>query len=59
MKRYRKNRSNNVLKKLKENSELKRADVLTNFIKDEVERFSDAEVYTDDYDSEKRQGHWI
>ena len=38
MKRYRKNRSNNVLKKLKENSELKRADVLTNFIKDEVRK---------------------
>ena len=38
MKRYRKNRSNNVLEKLKENSELKRADVLTNFIKDEVRK---------------------
>ena len=44
MEEYKKNRSNNVLKTLKENSELKRVeiDVVTNFIKQEVESFSDA-----------------
>ena len=43
MEEYKKNRSN-VLKTLKENSELKRVEinVVTNFIKDEVESFSDA-----------------
>lgn len=45
-----KNQSNNGLKKIKENDELKlvEADVIPNFIKDEVEIYSDAEVYTDD-----------
>ena len=39
-----------MLKKIKENNELKSVeiDVVTNFIKDEVESSSDAEVYTDD-----------
>ena len=38
MKKYRKNRSNNALKKLKENNALKRVEVdaVTNSIKDEV-----------------------
>ena len=42
MKEYRKNQSNSVLKKIKENNELKsvEVDVVTNFIFDEVERFS-------------------
>ena len=42
MKEYRKNQSNSVLKKIKENNKLKsvEVDVVTNFIKDEVERFS-------------------
>ena len=45
-----KNQSNNGLKKIKENDELKRVevDVIPNFIKDEVEIYSVAEVYTDD-----------
>ena len=38
------------MKKIKENDELKTVEVnvVTNFIKDEVESLSDAEVYTDD-----------
>ena len=52
MKEYQKNQSNNQLK-IKEHSELKsvEVDVVTKFIKDEVESFSDVEVYTDDGDS--------
>ena len=56
MKKQKKYYSNNVLRKIKENNELKNVevDLLTTFIKGEVERFSDAEVYNDDvYDSEK------
>ena len=50
MEEYRKNQYNNLLKKLKENDELKSVEVnlVTNFIKDKVESSSDAEVYTDD-----------
>ena len=48
MKEYRKSWCNSV-------KELKRVDVVAvyNLIKDEVERFSDAQVYTDDDDSEE------
>ena len=50
MKEYRKIRFNKVLKKLKENNELKsvEVDVVTSLIKDEVEGFFYAEIYTDD-----------
>ena len=50
MEEYRKNQYNNLLKKLKENDELKSVEVnlVTNFIKDKVESSSDAEVYIDD-----------
>ena len=50
MEEYRKNQYNNLLKKLKENDELKSVEVnlVTNFIKDKVESSSVAEVYTDD-----------
>ena len=44
------------IEKINENNELQsvEVDVVTNFIKDEVESSSDAEIYTnDDYDSEK------
>ena len=49
-KRIQKKSIQNMLKKIKENNELKSVeiDVVTNFIKDEVESSSDAEVYTDD-----------
>ena len=42
------------MKKIKENDELKTVEVnvVTNFIKDEVESLSDAEVYTDDDDDD-------
>lgn len=56
MKEYRKNYSNNVSKKTKENHELKNIEVgmVTNFIKNKIESLSDADVYTDDdYDSEE------
>ena len=56
MKEYRKNYSNNVSKKTKENQELKNIEVgmVTNFIKNKIESLSDADVYTDDdYDSEE------
>ena len=55
MKKYRKNQFNNVLKKIKDNNELKSigVNVVTNFIKDEVKSFSNADVYTDDGDSEE------
>ena len=51
-KRIRKKYFNNVLKKLTENDEVKSiaVDVLTNFIKEEVESSFDAKVYTDDID---------
>ena len=41
-----------MLRQLKENDELRSVEMylVTNFIKDEVESFSDAEVYTDDND---------
>ena len=44
-----------TIKKIKENNELKRVevDVLTPFIKHEVESFPAAEVYTDDNDYEE------
>ena len=44
-----------TMKKIKENNELKsvEVDVLTPFIKDEVESFPTAEVYTDDNDYEE------
>ena len=52
---YRKNRSKNVFKRVKEDDELKSVeeDLVTNFIKDEVERstdgdFDDANVDNDD-----------
>ena len=49
-----KNHSNNVLEKTKENNELRSVvDVVTNCIKDKVESFSNAEVYTgDEYNPE-------
>ena len=42
------------MKKIEENDELKTVEVnvVTNFIKDEVESLSDAEVYTDDDDDD-------
>ena len=48
----------NVLKKTKENNVLKRfeVDVVTSFIKYEVESFSDAEIYTDDDDDSEEDG---
>ena len=56
MKEYRKNQSKNLLKKrkTKQNKKLKSIEVnkVTNFIKDEVERFSDAEV-CGEHDSEE------
>ena len=61
IKAYKRNHFNNVLKKIKDSNELKRAEVyvLTNFIKDEVESFSNADVHTDDGDSERDRVHWI
>ena len=58
MKEYRKtfSQKKTFIEKINENNELQsvEVDVVTNFIKDEVESSSDAEVYTnDDYDSEK------
>lgn len=52
MKEYERNQSNNELQKIKENNELRSVemDVVTKFIKDEVEILSDIEVYTD-YDN--------
>lgn len=58
MKEYEKNQSNNELQKIKENNELRSVemDVVTKFIKDEVEILSDIEVYTDyDNNSENRR----
>ena len=51
---YRKNQYNNALKKLKENDGLKGVDVdvVINFIKDIIDIFYDAEVYTDDDDDD-------
>ena len=48
---YRKKCSNNE-QKIKESNKFKRVevDVLANFVKDEVESFSNAEVYIDDDD---------
>ena len=53
MKEYRKNQTKNVLKKIKENNELRsiEVDTVTKFIKDEVESSSD--VDTDDGDDEQ------
>ena len=50
MKKYKKTQSNNVLKRIKVNDELKcvKVNVVTNIIKDEIEHFSDVEAYTDD-----------
>ena len=47
-----------MLKKIKENDVLKsfEVDVVTNFIKYEVESFSDAEVYTVDVDDSEENG---
>ena len=58
MKEYRKTfqQKKTFIEKVNENNELQsvEVDVVTNFIKDEVESSSDAEVYNnDDYDSEK------
>ena len=55
MKEYRKNRSKNVSKKFKKNNELKwvEADAVTYFIKDDVESFSDAKIYSNDDDFEE------
>ena len=58
MKEYRKTfqQKKTFIEKINENNELQsvEVDVVTNFIKDEVESSSDAEIYTnDDYDSEK------
>ena len=55
MKEYRKSKSNNVFKKIKEKYKLKsiKVNVITNFIKDEAESFFDADIYTDyDYDDD-------
>ena len=54
MKEYEKNQSNNELQKIKENNELRSVemDIVTKFIKDEVEILSDIEVYTD-YDNHR------
>ena len=54
MRKYRKKVEQCVEEK-KENIELKsvKVDVVTNFIKDEVESFSDTEVYTDEDNSEE------
>ena len=43
------------MKKIDKNTELKsvKVNVATNFIKDEMKIFSDADVYTDDDDSEE------
>ena len=50
-----KNRSNNMFKKLKDNSELKRVEVdaLASFFKDEIESFSNAKFYFDYDNSEE------
>ena len=50
MKKHRKTQSNNVLKRIKVNDELKcvKVNVVTNIIKDEIEHFSHVEAYTDD-----------
>ena len=56
LKEFLKSQSNNVLKKIKENNKLKsfEVDVDANFIKDDIERFSNANVFSDDnYDSEE------
>ena len=46
------------IQKMKEKNELKsiQVDVLNNFIKDEVQSFSDAEVYTDDDGDSEEDG---
>lgn len=55
LKEYRKRYWNNELKKIKENNELKsvEVDAISNFIKDEVEGFPDADVYTDLYQEDR------
>ena len=56
LKEFLKSQSNNVLKKIKENNKLKsfEVDVGANFMKDGIERFSNANVFSDDnYDSEE------
>ena len=47
-----------MLKKIKENDALKsfEVDVVTNFVKYEVESFSDTEVYTVDADDSEENG---
>ena len=54
LEKYKENQPNNKLKETKENNKLKsvEADVATNFDKYELKGSSDAEVYTDDDDSE-------
>ena len=52
------------MKKTKEDNELKSAevDIVTNFVKDDVESSSDADVGTDDNDDddhEQGRGHWV
>ena len=54
MKEYRKNWSNNVLKKLKQKSWTEK-NVLISLIKDEVENFSGIKFYADDDSEEGRQ----
>ena len=57
MKEYTKNQSNNDLRKIKENSELKSAevDVETNFSEYEVDSSSYVEVYADDNNDNKHE----
>ena len=56
MKECRKNEYNNALERLKENDGLKGvdADAVINFIKNNIDSFSDVEVYTDDDDDSKK-----